>query len=75
MLNNCDIKDTIASYQWFDRTENVKIHHRQEKEKGDKKVDSDTYVSVSSTKKSIWSGLQISLHGKKQVTKDGSYLR
>ena len=37
MLNNCDIKDTIASYQWSDRTGNVQIHHQQDKENGDKK--------------------------------------
>ena len=49
MLNNCDIKDTIARYQWFDRTYNVQSHHQQEKDKGnEQKMDSDADVSVSS---------------------------
>ena len=51
MLNGCDIKDTIARDMWFDRTGNFQSHQQQEKEKGDKEtVDSDVYVSVSSTK-------------------------
>ena len=35
----------------------------------------DAGVCVSITKTSIWSGLQISLNGRKQVTKDSSDLR
>ena len=38
-------------------------------------MESDADVSVYSTKKSGWSGLQTSFYGKKQVTKDGLYLR
>ena len=38
-------------------------------------MESDAYLNVFSTKKSGWSGLQISLRGRKQVTKDGSDLR
>ena len=38
-------------------------------------VESDADVSVTSTKQIVWSALQISSHGRKQVTKDGSYLR
>ena len=38
-------------------------------------MDSDAYLSFSSAKTSGWSGLQISFHGRKQVTKDGSDLR
>ena len=38
-------------------------------------MDSDAYLSVFSTKTSGWSVLQISFHGKKQATKDGSDLR
>ena len=76
MLNNCEIKYTIARYQWFDRTENVQSHHRQSKDKGDEQtVDSDADVSVSSMKTSGWSGLQISLHGSRKVTNEGSDLR
>ena len=53
MLDNYDIKDKIARYQWFDRTGNLQSHHQQEKYKGDEQtVDNDTCVSVSSTKTS-----------------------
>ena len=38
-------------------------------------MESDTDVSVSSTKRSGWSALLISLHGLKKVTKDRSNLR
>ena len=38
-------------------------------------MDSDTDVSVSSTKKSGCIRLQISLHGRQKVTKEGSDLR
>ena len=70
MLNNCEIKDTIEIYKWFDRTVNVQSHHQQAKCKGDlKTVDNDAGVSVYG-----WGGLQISLHEKKQVSKK-SYLR
>ena len=76
MLNNREIKDTIARYQWFDRTGNMKSNHQEAKYNGgEQTVDSDTYVSVSSTKTSVQSGLKISLHGSKQGTKEGSYLR
>ena len=37
-------------------------------------MESDTDVSVSSTKRSGWSALLISLHGLKKVTKDKSNL-
>ena len=66
MLNNCEAIDTIARDKCFDRTGNVQSKNQQAKDKGDKKVDSDTYASVSSTKTSFWSGLQISLHGRKK---------
>ena len=63
-------------YQWFYRTGNLHIHHQQAVDKGDEEtVEIDTSVNVSSTKTSVWSGLQISLYGIKQATKDGSYLR
>ena len=76
MLNNCDIRDTIEIYQWFDRIGNVHSNHQKEAEKVDKQtVESDTDVSVSSTKIRSRSGLQTSLHGRKEVTKDGSDLR
>ena len=76
MLNKCQIKYTIARDQWFDRTGNMQSRHQQSKYKGyESTVDSDVDVSVSSMKTSGWSGLQISLHGSKQVTKYRSYLR
>ena len=51
MLNNCDIRDTIEIYQWFDRIVNVQSNHQKEAEKGDQQtVESDTYVNVYSTK-------------------------
>ena len=54
MLNNREIKDTIARYQWFDRTGNMKSNHQEAKYNGgEQTVDSDTYVSVSSTKTSV----------------------
>ena len=50
-------------------------HHQQTADKWDEQtLESDAYISAHSTKKNSWSGLQISLHGIKQVTKDGSYL-
>ena len=76
MSNNFQIKYTIARDQWFDRTGNMQSCHQQSKYKGyESTVDSDVDVSVSSMKTSGWSGLQISLHGSKQVTKYRSYLR
>ena len=75
MLNNYETRYTISRDQWFDRTGNVHSNNQQALKKGDrKKVESDTDVSVSSTKTSGWSGLNISLHGSKQVTKDREYL-
>ena len=76
MLNNCDIRDTIEIYQWFDRIVNVQSNHQKEAEKGDQQtVESDTYVNVYSTKIRWWNGSQTSLHLRKEVTKDGSDLR
>ena len=76
MLNYCDIIYNIARYQWFGCTENLQSRHQQAIDKGDEQtVESDAYVSLSHTKKSGWSGLQISLHGRKQVATNGSYLR
>ena len=73
MLNYCDIRDRIARYQWFNRTGNVNSNYQQTADKGyEQTVGSDVDVSVYSTTTSGWSGLQISLHGRKQVTKDGS---
>ena len=70
MLNNCEIKDMIARYQWFGRTGNLQSCRQQAKYKGyEQEVDSDADVSVSSTKTTGWSGLQISFNGSKQVTK------
>ena len=76
ILNNCEIRYTIARYKWFDMTGNVHIRHQQALYKGDEQtVESDVYVRVSSTKKVGWGRFQISLHGKKKVTKYGSDLR
>ena len=75
ILNNWEIKDTKSRYQWFDKTGNVQIHHQQAEYKGSEQTgDSDTDVSVSSTKTSGWGGLKISSHRSKQVTKEDSYL-
>ena len=75
-LNHFYINYTIASNKWSDRTGNVKSSHQQAKEKGgDQPVDSEAYMSVFSTKTSGRSGLQIIFHERKQMTKDGSYLR
>ena len=72
MLNNCEIRDTIERDQWFDRTVNVHSHQQQSTYKGGgKTVECDADVSVYSTKTSGWSGLKISFHGRKQVTKYG----
>ena len=66
------IRDTIPTYHWFDSTGSVHSHSQQESEKGDEqKVNSDAYVSVYGTKTSGWVGLQISFHGRKQVTNTG----
>ena len=66
----------IARDQWFDKTWNFHSNYQQASDKGyEQKVESDTDVSLSNTKISGWSGLNISLHGRKQVTKYGSYLR
>ena len=76
MLNNFEIRDTIARDKWFDRTINVHSRHQQTTYKGDKqKVESDAYMSFSSTKTSGWSVLQISLDGSKEVRKYGSDLK
>ena len=54
----------------------MQSRHQQSKYKGyESTVDSDVDVSVSSMKTSGWSGLQISFHGSKKVTKEGSHLR
>ena len=75
MLNNCDIIDTIARDKWFDRTVNLHSRHQPEAYKGGEQTEEiDADVSVSSTKTSGWSGLKISFHGRKSVTKDGSDL-
>ena len=75
MLNNHEIRDTIERYKCFDRTGDIKNNYQKEECKGNAQtVDSDTYVSVFSTKTSVWSGFQISLHGSKQVKKFGSDL-
>ena len=72
MLNNCDIRNIIARYQWFNRTVNVHSHHQQAAYKWDEQtVEIDADVSVSIMKTSGWIGLQISLHRRKQVTKEG----
>ena len=72
MLNNFKIIYTTATDHWFDRTVNARSHHQQATDKGDEHtVEVDTNVSVSSMKTSGWSGLKTSLHGSKQVTKDG----
>ena len=53
MLKNCEIKYMTARDQWFDRTGNVPSHYQQVKYKGDEQtVDSNAYMSVSSTKTS-----------------------
>ena len=76
MLNNCDIRNIISRYQWFYRKVNVQSHHQQASDKGyEQTMESDVDVSVYSKNSSGWSGLQISLHGSKQVTKYGSYLK
>ena len=72
MLNNCDIRNTIARYQWFNRTVNVQSHHQQAAYKWDEQtVEIDADVSVYIMKKSGWIGLRIILHGRKKVTKEG----
>ena len=58
MLNNYDVRDTIERDKWYDSTGSVHIHHKQTEDKVDEQtVESDTYVSVYSTKASSWSGL------------------
>ena len=76
MLNHCDLRDMIARDQWFGRTLNFHSHHQQSVDKWDEQTfESDADVSVFSTKKSGWGGLQISFHGSRQVTKEWSDLR
>ena len=66
MLNNFEIRDTIARYQQFDRIYIVHSHHQQTEQKGyEQTAWSDSDVSVSSKKISGWNGLQIILHGRK----------
>ena len=70
MLDNHDIRYAVIRDQWFQRTCDVKNNYEQEKNKGDEQTaDTNTNVSVFSTKTSGWSGLQIKLYGSKQVTK------
>ena len=48
MLNNFDIRYSIARDKWFDRKKNVHIHHKQEAYKGYKQtVEIDADVSVT----------------------------
>ena len=76
IFNNCDIRDNMERDQWFYRTGNLHSNHQQASEKGYKQTpESYADASVSSTKTSSWSGLQISLHGNKKATKYGSDLR
>ena len=76
MFNNCEPRDTISRYQWFDRAGILHTHNQKSADKGDEQTAwSDTDVIMSRTKTTGWIVLQISLHGSKQVTKDGSYLR
>ena len=54
------------------------MHSNQQQPVGkndEKKLESETDVSVSITKTSVWRRLQISLHGSKQVKKYRSDLR
>ena len=70
MLNNCDIRNKIERDQWFYRTGNYQSCHQQAEYKGyEQTVDSDADMSLTSTKTSGWRGLNIILHGSKQVTK------
>ena len=70
VLNIYNIRDTIARDQQFDRTQNVHSNQQQPVGKNDEKtLESETDVSVSITKTSVWRRLQISLHGSKQVKK------
>ena len=46
MLNNCATVNTIARYQWFNRTGNVNSHHQQEAYKGDEKQWKMTQILV-----------------------------
>ena len=50
------------------------ITNKKEKE-NEQTLESYADMSVSTTKTCVWSGLQISLHGSKQVRNDGSDLR
>ena len=64
MLNHCEIRDKTARDQWFYSTVNEHSNHQQAAEKGyEQIVESDKDLSVSSTKTSGWSVLQIGFHG------------
>ena len=57
MLNNCEIIDTIAKDQYFDKKLNMNSNHQKEADKRyEQTVVIHTYVSVSSTKTSSCSG-------------------
>ena len=76
MLNNCEIRDMIVRYHCFASTGNVHSRIEQAEDKVDKQtVESDNDVIMSSTKTSVWSGLQIRFRGGKLVTKYRSKLR
>ena len=51
MFNSCDTRDTISSYQWFDRTGNMHRGHQQASENGDEKKWKVTQMSVLLTQK------------------------
>ena len=52
MVDNCEIKDTVAIYQWFNRIVNVHSHHQQAAYKWDGQiVEIDADVSVYIMKK------------------------
>ena len=38
MLNNCELRDTIARDQWFDTTRNMYNHNKKESDKGNEKI-------------------------------------
>ena len=33
MLDNCDLRERIARYQWFDKTENVHSHLKRTRQR------------------------------------------
>ena len=44
MLNNCEIRDMISRYQWFDRKIDVHIHHRKAAHKDNEKQWKETQM-------------------------------